>query len=181
VVVNVLPVSSDDEDILTSLRLLAARQELGVHGVRIYDVLGSRSLELHLEVKDSLTVAEAHDQATAFEGALHEAFPHLARVVTHIEPIGERALTREARPVDERRLREAIASLPEGYGIACEPHDVVINRVGGEISVSFHCSLDPTLGIADAHALTETLESVLRAQVPNLGRVVIHVEPSESA
>ena len=34
--------------------------------------------------------------------------------------------------------------------------------------------------ITDAHAITEQVESVLRGQVPNLGRVVIHVEPTSA-
>ena len=33
--------------------------------------------------------------------------------------------------------------------------------------------------IAEAHSLTEHIESRLRRRVPDLGRVVIHVEPEE--
>jgi divalent metal cation (Fe/Co/Zn/Cd) transporter len=44
--------------------------------------------------------------------------------------------------------------------------------------VTFHCTVDPTLPITDAHSLTERIESQLRNQVNNLGRVVIHVEPA---
>jgi cation diffusion facilitator family transporter len=181
VVVNVAPVASNDEGVLTTVRLLAARRGLGVHGIHIYDVLGERSLEFHVEVDDSLTVAEAHDQATAFEEALRDKLPDITRIVTHIEPTGERAATKAARPVDEKFLLDAIMALPAEYGVRCEPHDVVINRVGGQLAVSFHCSLDGALSIGDAHALTETLESALRARVPYLGRIVIHVEPPEAA
>ena len=37
--------------------------------------------------------------------------------------------------------------------------------------------MEPNLPISDAHKLTVQLESALRAQLPELGRVVIHVEP----
>ncbi len=181
VIVNVTPVASNDENILTRIRLLGARRGLGVHGIHIYDVMGARSVEFHLEVEDLLTVEEAHGKATAFEEALGAELPDVARIVTHIEPTGERASTKTAKPVDETRLLETIRSLPEKSGAAFVPHDVVVNRVGGALSVSFHCSMDGALAISDAHALTEKLENMLRVELPNLGRVLIHVEPPETA
>ena len=181
VVVNVLPVASNDEGVLSNVRLLAARHGLGAHGIRIYDVLGQRLLELHLEVKDSLTVEEAHAQATAFEEDVRQNLPGISRIVTHIEPAGETAATKKARPADEARLMVVINSLAEEIGMSGAPHDVVVNRVAGDLSVSFHCSLDGALGVADAHELTEKLERGMRARLPNLGRVVIHVEPPEPA
>jgi divalent metal cation (Fe/Co/Zn/Cd) transporter len=49
------------------------------------------------------------------------------------------------------------------------------------LAISFHCPLAPDTTITDAHQLTERLESPLRAQLPDVGRVVIHVEPEEAA
>ena len=37
--------------------------------------------------------------------------------------------------------------------------------------------MDADLGIAAAHKISQQLEKHLRACVPSLGRVVIHVEP----
>ena len=178
VVVNISPVASDGEEMITNVRLLAARHGLGAHGIRVYDVLGTQSLELHLEVEEGLKVEEAHQQASEFESELHRDLPDIERIVTHIEPAGDKTATRQARPVDETRLMQVLESLPEEVGIPCQPHDLVVNRVAGELSVSFHCIVDGELPITEAHSLTEKVESVLRAQVPNLGRVVIHVEPA---
>jgi divalent metal cation (Fe/Co/Zn/Cd) transporter len=47
------------------------------------------------------------------------------------------------------------------------------------LAVSFHCSFDPRVQLAEAHTLTERVEQALRKKVPHLGRVVIHVEPRE--
>jgi divalent metal cation (Fe/Co/Zn/Cd) transporter len=41
--------------------------------------------------------------------------------------------------------------------------------------------MDGDLAISEAHALTEKLENMLRVEMPNLGRVLIHVEPPETA
>ncbi len=43
--------------------------------------------------------------------------------------------------------------------------------------LSFHITTDPKQPIADAHTMTERIESYLRGQIEGLGRVVIHVEP----
>jgi len=181
VVVKVIPAAVTEEDQITRIRLLASWYGLSAHNIRIYDVLHSKSLELHLEVKESLSVEEAHRQVTEFEEALRGAFPDISRIVTHIEPAGDQTATRQAKPVDEDRLMKMLDTFPETFGIECSPHDVILNRVSGELALSFHCVMDGEMAITDAHSLTEKVEAALRAQVPNLGRVIIHVEPPEPA
>jgi cation diffusion facilitator family transporter len=180
VVVNVIPAVSDDEGMITRVRLMASRFGLGAHSIRIYDVLGDRSMELHLEVQEALSVEQAHQQVSEFEEALRHAMPGVVRIVTHIEPSGDQTATRRARPVDEAKLRQVLEKLPRQFGLRYQPHEVVINRAGGELSLSFHCVLDGSLAITDAHQLTEQLEAALRAQVPALSRVIIHVEPANT-
>jgi cation diffusion facilitator family transporter len=177
VVVQVNPVRSSDEGLLTTVRLLAARYGLGAHGIRIYTSRERRSLELHLEVADSLSVNEAHAQADEFEKELRAALPDLERVVTHIEPTGDESAAHRAKRVDEAQVSAILRSLPKELGIAFQPHGVTVHHHNGEDSVSFHCVVDAKMALTDAHALTEKIERALREHVPNLGRVVIHVEP----
>jgi divalent metal cation (Fe/Co/Zn/Cd) transporter len=177
VVVQVNPVRSIDEGLLTNVRMLAARHGLGAHGIRIYYTQDRHSLELHLEVNDSLSVTEAHAQADAFERELRAALPEVDHIVTHIEPTGDESAARLAMPVDEAQVLQVLEDLPKELGISFQPHGVRVHHHDGEHSVSFHCVVDPKMALTDAHALTEKIEQTLRAQVPNLGRVVIHVEP----
>ncbi|MCU0509828.1 MAG: cation-efflux pump [Anaerolineae bacterium] len=178
VVVQVDPVRSDHEGVLTSVRMLAAQHGLGAHGVRIYDLQsGGHLLELHLEVSDTLTVEEAHRQATAFEEALRKTLPAIDQVTTHIEPTSDGLIRKEASGADEARVREVLAELEAENGLGCHPHEVTVRKIGGELQVTFHCAMDAELPITEAHTLTERVESELRNRVANLGRVVIHVEP----
>jgi len=181
VVVHVEPVRSTNEGLLTAVRLLAARHGLGAHGIRIYDLGGNHSLELHLEVDDSLQLDEAHQRATAFEQALRETLPQMNNIITHIEPVGDNTALRRATPEDELRVLQALRDLSEEAGICCDPHEVTVNRVGGELSVTFHCVMDGNTSIADAHTITEQVEGLLRSRMPDLGRVVIHVEPLDAS
>jgi divalent metal cation (Fe/Co/Zn/Cd) transporter len=73
---------------------------------------------------------------------------------------------------------DVLKHLAEELGINCHPHNVTLRRDAGELQLSLHCTLDGETPIADAHTIAEHAEGLLRSQVPNLGRVVIHVEPS---
>jgi cation diffusion facilitator family transporter len=179
VVVNVIPAASDNEDVITQVRLLAARYGMGAHSLRLYDVLGSRTLELHVEVEDKLSLEEAHTQVTQFEDAVRRTLPDIAEIVTHIEPIGDAAATRQALLAGEQQIMEAIQRIAEESDLHCEPHNIVVHRLGNELSVSFHCLQAADTPIIDAHDISEKIERELREQVPSLRRVVIHLEPMD--
>lgn len=177
VVVQLNPVRSADEGLLANVRLLAARHGLGAHGIRIYTARSGRSLELHLEVNDALSVDQAHTQADEFERELRAALPDIDQIVTHIEPTGDESAAHPAKRVDEQRVAEILKGLPAQLGIPFQSHGVTVHHHNGENSVSFHCAVDPKMAMIDAHSLTVQIEKTLRAELPNLGRVVIHVEP----
>ncbi len=160
---------------------LARRHGLRVHEVREYAEDAGRALELHVEVPAGSSVAAAHGQVTAFEAELRAAEPQFARIVTHLEPLGGACAPTEAAPGLEGRLQEALAHLLGELQVACTPHDLRIRQTPGGVVVSFHCAVDPAMSIESAHALTETLEQALRRRLPELGAVVIHVEPGLGA
>ena len=51
--------------------------------------------------------------------------------------------------------------------------------MGGQLYVSLHLLVDKDNSVAEVHGITEVLESRLRQEFPELGRVVIHAEPSD--
>jgi cation diffusion facilitator family transporter len=181
VVVHVEPAETifakSNEDIPALVRDIASRMGLAAHEINVERVLGSRSVVLHLEVNDSLKVAEAHEHATAFERALREAVPGLGQIVTHIEPRDSVGATHKAAPEEEASVLDVLYKLARDETLPCQPHEVTVARSGDELVVFFHCALDADTAITAAHALTERVERGLRARLPNLGRVVIHVEP----
>lgn len=181
VVVHIEPVAQAHEDVLTTVRVVAARHGLGAHAIRVYDDPPRRSMELHLEVNESLSLDAAHQQATRFEEELRQALPGLARITTHLEPIGGQSTTQPACPVGQAEVLEALNEFVHTVPLPLCPHDVDVQQAGGELVVSLHCTLDPATAITDAHGLTQRLEDYLRSRIPGLGRVVIHVEPPESA
>jgi cation diffusion facilitator family transporter len=179
VVVHIEPMTQEKEDLLKTVRVVAARHGLGAHAIRAYEDNDRRSLELHLEVSDALSLDEAHRQATEFERELRETVAGLTRIVSHLEPIGRASNTHAAQPAGQAAVRQAIDTFLKTSRLPIEPHDVEVQQTGDKLAVSFHCALDPATTITDAHELTERLERHLRACVPAVGRVVIHVEPAQ--
>lgn len=180
VMVHIDPVVHNERSLVERVRSAAARQRVGVHGIRAHDVRGRMSLELHVEVPDDLTLAQAHERVTAFETAMRRESPELGDIVTHIEPVGDREARRPTIRAGSEQVRQAVMLLPTQVPGVKDCHSITIHRDGNELSVSFHCLVDPNLPISTAHKLTVQLESVLRANQPDLGRVVIHVEPPEA-
>jgi cation diffusion facilitator family transporter len=180
VVVHIEPIVRDQDSIMTKIRRLAANHGMSAHAVRIYDVADRRLLELHIEVEDSLSVDEAHAKVSSFESEIRNTLPSIDQVVSHIEPIGELEERQRGSPDDESMVHSLLQELDERLGQECHFHQVEVHRTESELFVTLHCTVDPDTAIVDAHTLTEDVESELRTRIPQLSRVVIHVEPPDA-
>lgn len=178
VMVHVEPEDHRDVGHLAKVRMIAEQHGMNAHALRLIDLGGERSLELHLEVEDPGRLDEAHGRATAFERAVRERLPGISSVVSHIEPMGARAHHLRGAPSDEGRVMGALRGLEREMRVEFNFHQVQVRRVGDELMVSLHCELDPGTDLRDAHDFAERLEQGLRARVPEVARVVIHVEPT---
>jgi cation diffusion facilitator family transporter len=187
VTVHVDPVRTGEEAAMTTVRMLAAQHGMGAHSIYLYGLAGQSSpgaqlgVELHLEVSDALRVDEAHQQASAFEKALRRALPGLGQIVTHIEPVSstDTLAARKASAADRARVAQALREWEPGNGQTCHPHQLVVQRLEGRLVVSLHCEMDGSTNLADAHSLSEQVEQALRNRLPDLDRVVVHIEPSD--
>ncbi|MCU0692439.1 MAG: hypothetical protein MUF54_13645 [Polyangiaceae bacterium] len=171
------PGSSDNDEMHTEVRRLAHKHAVQAHAIHMKTVAGEQHLELHLEVPAQLKVDEAHALATAFEQEVARAIPSLSKVVTHLEPVGEQAGCPDAELADATRIRAVLDQMARSAGRVWSPQDVVVTRVDGQLEVAFSCKVDGSENICTAHAVTESVEKQLRARMPGLGKVVIHVEP----
>ena len=146
VVVQVDPVKSDHEGVLTTVRMLAAEQGMGAHGVRIYDLQsGGHLLELHLEVSDALTVEQAHERASAFEEALRKTLPSIDQVVTHLSRQATRWCAKRRLPPTKSTSATSCVNLERENGLGCKPHDITVRtgrgRAAGDLPL--HRRLQP--------------------------------------
>jgi cation diffusion facilitator family transporter len=177
VVVHVEPGPVATEDLGATARRLAARHGSSAHNLRVLEEDGSRTMELHLEMAESLPLDEAHRRASAVESDLRAAMPSLAKVITHIEPAEESGTVQNVDPGEVARISASLLRFPELVQLGIQAHDLSVRRTGNELAISFHCTLAAATSIKQAHAFTERVEQYLRSQIPNLGRVTVHTEP----
>jgi len=183
VMVHVEPGQGGDETDSAPLPAVVRRVASGLglltHDLHLHRVQEALSLELHVEVPDDLSVADAHARASELEEALRDALPGIHKIVAHIEPAEACAAPRSGQPTGAHQVRELLSELAARRRGVAGAHEVRASRFGGELHVTCHLEVEPDTPIADAHRITQELEEALRRRLPDLGRVVIHVEPPE--
>jgi len=123
------------------------------------------TMELHLEMAESLPLGEAHRRLRPWR-ATCSGRPGLANVITHIEPSGERAATRNAEPAEVERIRATLLHFPELVQLGIQAHDLCVRRTGHELAISFHCTLGAATSIKDAHASPSASNSICARKSP---------------
>jgi cation diffusion facilitator family transporter len=184
VVVHADPVA-DNEGVLERIRAVAARVQAPVHNVATHWTERGLWIDLDLEVDPALSFEKAHALATELETLMSaefsadEGFAPVADVHVHIEPRPE--LLQPGQKIGERetaryraRIDAICRELPSTRG--CQ--DVELHILKGKLYLSLHLSVDASVPIAEVHSIAEELESRLRADFPQLGRVLIHAEPA---
>jgi len=177
VLVEVKPHEEGTRGLLEDVRAAAARFSLSAHDIQVRTSDGGLSVDLHAEVPGVLSLAEAHDRVTEMEAALtRELGPNLS-VATHIEPEGAHPEPEPEHGEAAQALRQIIADIVEETAGVCDMHKLTLHRSGARYGASFHCRMHPQTPITLAHDLTIALEASLRARLPQLVRVTIHMEP----
>lgn len=179
VVVHTEPVEVVTHDLPSFVRSLAARFEMGVHNIRFSDQPKHKILELHLEVKPSKSVYEAHSLATQFEQELRQRRPEITEVISHIEPLLDTDSAKTAQSGFIKIVRSLIDEFFKEHLISGAPHDLSVRQLGRELVISLHLAVPGESSIVDAHHITARLEQYLREKLPHLDHVTIHIEPIE--
>jgi len=185
VVVHTVPREGTAESIFDRVRAVAAKNNVSVHDVSVQSVDGKMRVEQHVELRESMTLAEAHTFVTAMEVEILREVPELFAVLTHIESepatierhgtlAGEKAgnLESEAHRI-ERTLRSAADQFPEILDV----HEILVGRSGEHIQLSCHCTLPDELTMARVHEVITGLEDRLKLECPEVYKVLIHPEP----
>ncbi|MDE2579916.1 MAG: cation diffusion facilitator family transporter [Hyphomicrobiales bacterium] len=174
------PVALDEESALERIHLVALRQRVSVHHVTVQDVSGRLSVSLDLELDGRLTLANAHERASRLEAGVREELGEDVEVETHIEPLETRELSgRDATAQETQAIAAALSAAAAG-SIACDVHHVRVRISAAGLIVNYHCRINPDATVEAAHDAVDTLDRRLRAQRPDVVRIVGHAEPLKS-
>lgn len=177
VLVEVKPQEEGASGLLERVRAVAGLSGLGAHDIQVRQLGGGLVLDLHAEVPGSLSLVQAHARVTDMEKALRRELGPVLSVVTHIEPEGAHPAPMPEHGEAAQALSQAIYDIVEETPGVCDMHKLELHRSGARFGASFHCRMHPETPITRAHDLTIALEAALRARLPELVRVTIHMEP----
>jgi divalent metal cation (Fe/Co/Zn/Cd) transporter len=181
--VHTVPRQSSAESIFDRVRAVAARNNVSVHEVSVQSIEGKLRVEQHVELNESMTLAEAHNFVTAMEAEILRDVPEVKSVLTHIEsepgtierpqPLrGQGQVESEAERIG-RSLRSVAGEFPEILDV----HEILVGRSGEHIQLSCHCTLPDALTMHRVHDVITGLEDRLKIECPEVGKVLIHPEP----
>jgi len=176
-IVHIEPISMNTESIVESIRALAARKGIGVHGIRVHQVRNTLYLEMHIEVFEDLNLEDAHKIATSFEQDIYASIPDVTSIMTHIEPVGDGASLKKSEQIDMKSITREVERICKDSPDVIDCHHVTILGSRDRPSISFHCRMAKETSMIYAHKVTAVLEATIHLWIPGLDRIIIHLEP----
>jgi cation diffusion facilitator family transporter len=183
-IVQAVPIA-EREGVLEKIQAVAARKHVPIHNICAHWTEQGIWIDLDLEVDPHISFDRAHEQATNLEEQLRVEMMQtgtpmaIADINVHIEPRSGELIV--GAPLDPQKASlyiqriEAIERNLKGSGGS---HHIELHEINGNIYLSFHLLINKGFSIAEAHGIAEEMENRLRREFPQLGRVVIHTEPS---
>jgi divalent metal cation (Fe/Co/Zn/Cd) transporter len=176
--VNVVVLALDNETVSERVMVIARNRALAVHHVTVQQIGGRLSVSLDLEVDGALSLSGAHEIADALERAIGDELGPDVEVETHIEPLQQDLLGRDAPPERIAAVQTALTALAGELGTIGHVHDVRVRRTDDGEIVNFHCTVDPGLSVHEVHEKVDEMERALRRRSPIIKRVIGHAEPA---
>ncbi len=178
IVVHVDPVRRRGESLSQSIGAIAGRLGLRTHNVHAHEVRGRYFVDLHVEVPANLTLSQAHDRVSKMEQAVRGELPQVRDIHSHIEPFATPAAPMGDLEAGEKaRLRAEIMDVAREIAGLSGCSQLHIRSSPDGYDVVFNCLADPRLPVAEAHRLADEVEKRLRARVPGISQVLVHLEP----
>jgi divalent metal cation (Fe/Co/Zn/Cd) transporter len=185
VVIHAEP-TADSESILDKIQAIAAREHLSVHDVTTHQMESGLWIDLDLEVDPRLNFEKAHALATSLEEKLKSELVQMqtsipiANINAHIEPREpESTIGIPLSHEESNRYVQRVEAIGQGLNQTGGCHDIELQRLDGRIYLSLHLLIDSGVPMSEVHDIAEQMEAMLRREFSELGRVVIHTEPSD--
>jgi cation diffusion facilitator family transporter len=148
-----------------------------VHNIVVTDEPEGRLVEFHVELDGELTVEEGHRSASRLEEKVTLLDPCIARVVSHIEPVGCLACQGEASELEKDLIQETIDQISDQFPEVRCCRDIHVHSTNNGYRVFLCCQFDPQLSVNRAHEIVTRLEGVIRSRHSEIDSVTIHLEP----
>jgi divalent metal cation (Fe/Co/Zn/Cd) transporter len=179
--ITAAPRALDSETLRDRVLLIAARRRVSIHHVTVQDLEGRKAVSLDIELDRRMTHGAAHEIASGLETALRAELGEHLEVETHIEPLDfEERMGADAGPETSEAIRAALDRHAREGGVVAQVHGVRARRTEAGLVVNYHCRVQPSLRVDAVHEAVDDIDRAVRAEFPEIVRVVGHAEPLHS-
>jgi cation diffusion facilitator family transporter len=151
----------------------------GVHNIIISKITSTHSMNvsLHIQVKRSATLAEAHSIANAVEESIKKHLKGVENITVHLEPMMPDV--NGMQPLDDTTIQDSIRATILGSANGVKKVDRIgIYRTAENIlKIDVNCAFSSEMTIDQIHERVSEIEKQLRIKYPQ-SIVTIHAEPS---
>jgi cation diffusion facilitator family transporter len=138
-----------------------------IERIRIRSAGSNQFVDLKISLDRSMSLESSHDVVSNVEAKVWEVFAG-ADVVVQVEP--------RITP-DENLSSKIILIASKEKGIT-HVHNIIVQKIGGDIVIDLHVEVDPNIRVTDAHKLVSNFENKLKSQL-GIKRVDSHIEVRE--
>lgn len=178
---GVLTPSSEWETLAVRLRALADGLGLGIHNLHVDELSGGYIVDVDVEIDSTLSLETSHRIVSEFEARARAEIPRLLEIVTHLEPTEPGDHPKPIEGAAAAALRQRILEIADDVCGCGAGHHIILRHSHrpDRIDLSMHCAVDGATSLPEAHLIAERVERELRAALPQLEHVTIHIEPPE--
>ena len=133
--------------------------------LRLRQAAGRTFADVVIGVSPGAAVGQGHAVADRVEEAVQRVLPS-SDVVVHVEPT-----------IAETEVRERVRAAAMTVSHVREIHDLTLISTDDGLEASLHLKLPGTLALDQAHAIAEEVEAAIDRDVPEVTRVLTHLEP----
>lgn len=140
----------------------------GIHDITVHDYGTQKTVSLHTDVENDLTLNEAHEITDSIEEVIQKEMGYSA--VVQLDP--------KEMHKDVDLAREIIGEILDGEEEIISYHKIKITRIGEKEEVKVHLMVDKNMSVRESHILCHQLQSIVRSDYGPCD-LQIHLEPCE--
>ncbi len=180
ITISTMPIALNNETIIENIQILAHSHDVSVHDITVHLVDNKKYINFDLEVGADLKISEAHAIADKLENSIKKEFGDDIEINTHIEPLRSNMLEgKKIEKIEEEKIIKKINDISNKFKDIYEIHNFEIRKINEKIFISFHAHTNGNTLLENAHDEAGDLEYLIKQNIKNVARVVVHLEPKE--
>lgn len=178
IIIHTSSMQSEDETLVETIQVLSAKNNLYVHDIVVENIDNKKFVSYDLELPGNLTVAESHEKASFLEKLILDSIKFKIEFNTHLDPIITEELKCDKMSDEEvKNIKQKALELAKNVEKITDAHNILISKIDGQLYITLHCYCDNNLSLEESHLSASKLKNIIRENIPNVKRVVVHVEP----